>query len=66
MILTFPELIEELYEVDEVTLLETMGLTSEELVNKFLDRVEEMQDELQDIVNDRKEGFNIYDYEDNE
>ena len=40
MILTFPELIEELYEVDEVTLLETMGLTSEELVNKFLDRVE--------------------------
>ena len=66
MILTFPELIEELYEVDEVTLLETMGLTSEELVNKFLDRVEEMQEELQDIVNDRKEGFNIYDYEDNE
>ena len=66
MILTFPELIEELYEVDEVTLLETMGITSEELVNKFLDRVEELQDELQDIVNDRKEGFNIYDYEDNE
>lgn len=66
MILTFPELIEELYEVDEVTLLETMGITSEELVNKFLDRVEEMQEELQDIVNDRKEGFNIYDYEDNE
>ena len=66
MILTFPELIEELYEVDEVTLLETMGITSEELVNKFLDRVEELLDELQDIVNDRKEGFNFYDYEDNE
>lgn len=66
MTLTFPELIEELYNVDEVTLLEAMGLTSEELVNKFLDRVEELQDELQEIINDRKEGYNFYDYKNNE
>ena len=66
MTLTFSELIEELYDVDEVTLIEAMGITSEEIVNKFLDKVEELQDELQEIVNDRKEGYDFYDYKDNE
>ena len=33
--LTFSELIEELYNVDEVTLVETLGLTAEDIVNKL-------------------------------
>jgi hypothetical protein len=64
--LTVSELIEELYYVDEVTLLETLGITSEELVNKFIDRVEEHQDELRELINDNKEGFDFYDYDDKE
>lgn len=64
MALTFSELIEELYTVDEITLLETLGLTSEDLVNKFLDKVEEHQDVLRELIDDTKEGFDFYDYDD--
>lgn len=62
--LTFSELIEELYNIDEVTIVETLGLTSEEIVNKFVDRVEELQDDLRELINDNKEGFDFYDYDD--
>lgn len=65
MPLTFSELIEELYNVDEVTLVETLGLTAEDIVNKFIDKVEEHQDDLQELINDNKEGFDFYDYDDN-
>ena len=65
MPLTFSELIEELYNVDEVTLVETLGLTAEDIVNKFIDKVEEYQDDLQELINDNKEGFDFYDYDDN-
>ncbi len=64
MPLTFSELIEELYNVDEVTLVETLGLTAEDIVNKFLDKVEDHQDDLQELINDNKEGFDFYDYDD--
>ena len=64
MPLTFSELIEELYNVDEVTLVETLGLTAEDIVNKFIDKVEEHQDDLQELINDNKEGFDFYDYDD--
>jgi hypothetical protein len=64
--LTFSELIEELYYVDEVTLVETLGLTAEDIVNKFLDRIEEHQDDLRELINDNKEGFDFYDYDDKE
>ena len=62
--LTFSELIEELYNVDEVTLVETLGLTAEDIVNKFLDRIEEHQDILRELINDNNEGFDFYDYDD--
>ena len=62
--LTFSELIEELYNVDEVTLVEALGLTAEDIVNKFLDRIEEHQDDLRELINDNKEGFDFYDYDD--
>ena len=64
--LTVSELIEELYYVVEVTLIETLGITSEDIVNKFVDRVEEHQDELRELINDNKEGFDFYDYDDKE
>lgn len=64
MALTFSELIEELYEVDEITLLEQLNITSEELVNKFLDKVEEHEDALRELIDDNKEGFDFYDYDD--
>lgn len=64
MALTFSELIEELYDIDEITLLETLGLTSEDLVNKFMDKVEEHEDMLRELIDDNKEGFDFYDYDD--
>jgi predicted CopG family antitoxin len=64
MALTFSELLEELYNVDEVTLLEVLGITSEELVNKFVDKVEEYQEDLRELIDDTKEGFDFYDYDD--
>lgn len=64
MALTFSELIEELYDIDEITLLETLGLTSEDLVNKFIDKVEEHEDILRELIDDNKEGFDFYDYDD--
>ena len=64
MALTFSELIEELYNIDEITLLETLGLTSEDLVNKFIDKVEEHEDMLRELIDDNKEGFDFYDYDD--
>jgi len=44
--LTSEELCEKLYRVDEVSLLETLELTSEDIVNAFRDRIEERQEEL--------------------
>jgi len=62
MNLTFQELMEELYNVDEVTLLEMLDITSEELVNTFRDKVEENQEDLQQFVIDNNKGYNTYDY----
>jgi hypothetical protein len=64
MALTFSELIEELYNVDEITLMEMIHITSEDLVKAFLDRVEENQEDLRELVQDNKEGFDFYDYDD--
>jgi hypothetical protein len=50
MTLTLPELIERLKELDEVTLLELLGVTSESLVDRFSDVIEEKQDALTFIV----------------
>jgi hypothetical protein len=50
MTLTLPELIERLKELDEVTLLELLGITSESLVDRFSDVIEEKQDTLTFIV----------------
>lgn len=46
MNLTFEELKEKLKQVDEVTLLEVLGIHSDDLVERFEDYIEEQQDKL--------------------
>ena len=41
MALTFQEVCEELSKLDETTLLEVLNITSDEIVNKFQDKIEE-------------------------
>ena len=54
--ITFHELKERLKQVDEVSLLEVLGLTSEDLVERFDDiietRYEELQEEFQELDSD--------------
>lgn len=44
--LTFYEVSEKLSKLDEVTLLEILEISSEDIVNKFGDRIEENLEEL--------------------
>ena len=44
---TLEEIKEKLKQLDEVTLMETLEITSEDLVNRFLDRIEQQQDTLE-------------------
>jgi hypothetical protein len=41
MTLTLPEICERLKQLDEVTLLEALGITSEDLVDRFSDVIED-------------------------
>jgi hypothetical protein len=50
MYLTFNELLERLRQLDEITLVEELGLTSEDLVDRFSDVIESKQDKLKQIV----------------
>ena len=43
---TFSELCEELKRIDETTLLELLEISSEEIVNKFEDKIEDRLDKL--------------------
>ena len=43
---TFSELCEELKRIDETTLLELLEISSEEIVDKFEDRIEDRLDKL--------------------
>jgi hypothetical protein len=46
------ELIEKLHRLDEVLLLELLELTSEDIVNAFLDRVVEFEERIRAQVED--------------
>jgi hypothetical protein len=50
MYLTFNELLERLRQLDEITLVEELGLTSEDLIDRFSDVIETKQDKLKLIV----------------
>ena len=50
MYLTFNELLERLRQLDEITLVEELGLTAEDIVDRFSDIIESRQDKLRQIV----------------
>jgi len=50
--LTLEEIKDKLKQLDEVTLLETLGLTSEDLIDRCSDLIEEKQDTLEIDLDD--------------
>jgi hypothetical protein len=48
----FEELKDKLKWLDEVTLLELLDITSEDIVDRFFDVIEEKQEKLKRMVND--------------
>jgi hypothetical protein len=46
MPLTYYELLEKMAQLDELTLIEILNISSEELVNKFSDRINDRLEEL--------------------
>jgi len=44
---TLEELKDKLKQLDEVTVMETLEITSSDLVERFLDRIEQQQDALE-------------------
>ena len=44
MALTIPDIMEKLKQVDEISLLEILEVSSEDLVNRFIDRIEDKAD----------------------
>jgi len=60
MALTFQDICTELSRLDETTLLEILDITSEELVNKFQDKIEEQIESLQLSIEENREDFINY------
>jgi hypothetical protein len=48
MPLTFKEVCERLSHIDEITLLEVLDIASEDIVNKFKDKIEDRLDSLEE------------------
>lgn len=57
---TFQELCEDLKKFDETTLLELLDISSEEIVNKFQDKIEENLDKLLEEIDNELEEYDIY------
>jgi len=57
---TFQELCEDLKKFDETTLLELLDISSEDLVNKFQDNIEENLDKLLDDTDNELEEYDTY------
>ena len=50
--LTFPDICDKLKRLDEVTVLELLEINSEEIVAKFQDKIEDMADYLEELLDD--------------
>ena len=50
--LTIPDICDKLKRLDEVTILELLEINSEEIVNRFQDRIEDMADYLEEVLDD--------------
>ena len=57
MSLTFEEVKEQLKNLDEITLMEVLGLSSEDLVERFEDRIENKLDELLEELEDDNDSM---------
>jgi len=55
MALTILDLFDKLKRLDEISLMEILEITSEELVDRFEDRIEAMFDQLVDEIDDTEE-----------
>jgi hypothetical protein len=55
MALTILDLFDKLKRLDEISLLEILNITAEDLVDRFEDRIEAMFDDLVDELDDTKE-----------
>lgn len=52
MTITYIDLVERLKRLDEITLLELLEITSEDLVDRFADIIEDMYDKLEEATED--------------
>lgn len=52
MSLTLTEIQERLIKLDEILLMEVLEISSEDLVERFIDRIEDRADELEEQVDD--------------
>jgi hypothetical protein len=52
MAYTLRDVIDKLKQFDEITLLELLDISSEELLERFIDKVENNFDQLEDLIND--------------
>lgn len=52
MPLTLPEICDRLKSIDEVSLLEILNITSEDIVERFQDLIEEKADNLEEELED--------------
>ena len=50
--LTLPDICDKLKRLDEVTILELLEVNSEEIVVRFQDRIEDMADYLEELLDD--------------
>ena len=50
--LTLPDICDKLKRLDEVTILELLNINSEEIVAKFQDKIEDMADYLEELLDD--------------
>jgi hypothetical protein len=57
---TFYELCEDLKKLDEITLMELLNLTSEEIVDSFQDKIEDNFDRLSKEINNELEEYDTY------
>jgi len=55
MALTILDLFDKLKRLDEISLLEILNITAEDLVDRFEDRIEAMFDQLVDELDDTEE-----------
>ena len=57
---TFYELCEDLKKLDEITLMELLNLTSEEIIDAFQDKIEDNFDRLSKEINNELEDYDTY------